>query len=206
MQRLPLASHLFRQIHSSAASVTLRTLRSIKPNLASTHRRAFNSLSARTYAIMSQSHACCTVPPVVTDNYKEKGEYITVDGLKTYTTGDSSAKSAILVVYDIFGFFPQTLQGADILAHGDKEKKYQVFMPGTAYSGLCYRLELTRQQTFSKAHQQIYLGTHQTPTRRARSSASSSTTRLRLRRHSIAFPIFLKRSNLSALASPNGAS
>lgn len=30
---------------------------------------------------------------------------------------------------DIFGFFPQTLQGADILAYGDKEREYQVFMP-----------------------------------------------------------------------------
>lgn len=30
---------------------------------------------------------------------------------------------------DIFGYFPQTLQGADILAYGDKEKKYQVFIP-----------------------------------------------------------------------------
>jgi dienelactone hydrolase len=32
-------------------------------------------------------------------------------------------------VYDIFGFFPQTLQGADILAYGDKERPYQVFIP-----------------------------------------------------------------------------
>ena len=79
---------------------------------------------------MSQSHACCTVPPVITEGYKEKGQCITVDGMKTYATGDSNAKSALLVVYDIFGFFPQTLQGADILAHGDKEKQYQVFMPG----------------------------------------------------------------------------
>jgi hypothetical protein len=34
-----------------------------------------------------------------------------------------------LLSYDIFGFFPQTLQGADILAHGDNERQYQVFMP-----------------------------------------------------------------------------
>ena len=79
---------------------------------------------------MSQSHACCTVPPVVDDGYKEKGQYMTIDGMKTYVTGDSNAKSALLVVYDIFGFFPQTLQGADILAYGDKEKQYQVIMPG----------------------------------------------------------------------------
>lgn len=78
---------------------------------------------------MSQSHACCTVPPIVTENYKEKGQWTTIDGMKTYVTGQSDAKQALLVVYDIFGFFPQTLQGADILASGDSEKKYQVFMP-----------------------------------------------------------------------------
>jgi dienelactone hydrolase len=44
-------------------------------------------------------------------------------------TGDSSAKHAILIIYDIFGFFPQTIQGADILAYGDKERSYRVFMP-----------------------------------------------------------------------------
>lgn len=32
-------------------------------------------------------------------------------------------------IYDIFGFFPQTLQGADIIAHSDKEHPYQVFVP-----------------------------------------------------------------------------
>lgn len=82
----------------------------------------------------TQSHACCTVPPVVGDNYKEKGSWTTVNGLKTYATGSSSAKTGILVVYDIFGFFPQTLQGADIIASGDKENPYQVFMPGEFFS------------------------------------------------------------------------
>lgn len=63
--------------------------------------------------------------------------------LKTYTpesialahtrhpdrTGPADAKHAILIIYDIFGFFPQTLQGADILATSDKERSYQVFIP-----------------------------------------------------------------------------
>jgi hypothetical protein len=44
-------------------------------------------------------------------------------------SGDSNAKYGIFVVYDIFGFFPQTIQGADILAYGNKDRKYQVFMP-----------------------------------------------------------------------------
>lgn len=77
----------------------------------------------------TQSHACCTVPPVQAEGYSPKGDYMTVEGMKTYATGPKDAKSALLVVYDIFGFFPQTIQGADILAHGDKEHQYQVFMP-----------------------------------------------------------------------------
>ncbi|KAK5942222.1 hypothetical protein PMZ80_006177 [Knufia obscura] len=82
---------------------------------------------------MSQtpSKACCNTPPVVSKGYKEKGQYTTVDGLKTYTTGPKSS-SGILVVYDIFGFFPQTLQGADILSgehHSEASRKFQIFMP-----------------------------------------------------------------------------
>lgn len=45
------------------------------------------------------------------------------------TTGPSSASQGILIIYDIFGFFPQTIQGADILAHSDKDHQYQIFMP-----------------------------------------------------------------------------
>lgn len=78
-----------------------------------------------------QSQACCSVPPVVSKGYQQKGEYTDIAGLKTYVTGSSSAKatSAILVVYDIFGYFPQTIQGADILAKGDSEHEHIVFMP-----------------------------------------------------------------------------
>lgn len=36
---------------------------------------------------------------------------------------------SVRVSSDIFGFFPQTLQGADILATADKERKYRVYMP-----------------------------------------------------------------------------
>lgn len=45
-------------------------------------------------------------------------------------TGPSSATSAIFIVYDIFGYSPQVLQGADILAHADDEHhQYQVYIP-----------------------------------------------------------------------------
>lgn len=77
----------------------------------------------------TQSQACCNTPAVVGKGYTPKGDYIEVDGLKTYATGSKDAKLGILVVYDIFGFFNQTLQGADILAYTDKDRQYQVFMP-----------------------------------------------------------------------------
>ena len=47
----------------------------------------------------------------------------------TDITGPSSATSAILMVYDVFGFSSQIQQGADILAYGDKDHEYLVVMP-----------------------------------------------------------------------------
>ncbi|KAH8433318.1 dienelactone hydrolase family protein [Aspergillus melleus] len=76
----------------------------------------------------SISQACCSIPPVVSKGYEPKGEYTTLNGLKTYVTGPESATEAILLIYDIFGFFPQTIQGADILATSPR-RKYRVFMP-----------------------------------------------------------------------------
>jgi len=77
----------------------------------------------------TQSKACCTVPAIVSEGYEPKGEYIEIDGMKTYATGPKDAKQGILIFYDIFGFFSQTIQGADILAYSDSEHPYQVFMP-----------------------------------------------------------------------------
>jgi len=74
----------------------------------------------------TQSEACCNTPAVVSKGYEPKGSYITVDGLKTYVTGPQDAKRGILIVYDIFGFFPQTIQGADILSASSST---QVFIP-----------------------------------------------------------------------------
>ncbi|KAE8149906.1 dienelactone hydrolase family protein [Aspergillus avenaceus] len=78
---------------------------------------------------MSISKACCSIPPVLAKGYQPKGEYITLNGLKTYVVGPEFATDAILLVYDIFGFFPQTLQGADILATSSPIRQYRVFMP-----------------------------------------------------------------------------
>ncbi|KAK2746491.1 hypothetical protein FQN57_003117 [Myotisia sp. PD_48] len=75
------------------------------------------------------SKACCSIPPVVSSGYEKKGQFVTINGMKTYVTGPESATEAILVIYDIFGFFDQTIQGADIIALSDPERKYRVFMP-----------------------------------------------------------------------------
>ncbi|KAI4215530.1 MAG: hypothetical protein LQ351_001999 [Letrouitia transgressa] len=80
-------------------------------------------------AQQGHSAACCTVPPVVAKGYEPKGSYIDLDGMKVYTTGPSSATSAVFIIYDIFGLSSQAIQGADILAHSDKSHQYQVFMP-----------------------------------------------------------------------------
>jgi len=60
--------------------------------------------------------ACKTIPPVVSEGYQEKGSYSQLGGLKTYVTGEPSSKTGVLVVYDIFGYYPQTIQGADIIS------------------------------------------------------------------------------------------
>ena len=44
-------------------------------------------------------------------------------------TGPSNAIKVIIFVYDIFGYFPQTIQGADILSTSHDHEKYLVFMP-----------------------------------------------------------------------------
>jgi hypothetical protein len=59
----------------------------------------------------------------------EESIKLRTDYLPTDVTGSASAKKAIFVIYDVFGFFEQTIQGADILAQGAKGEGYQVFMP-----------------------------------------------------------------------------
>jgi len=79
------------------------------------------------------SKACCDGVPAVNleanpDGYVNKGVYETVNSLKTYVTGPdpSTATKAIVYIYDIFGYQPQTLRGADVLATNTDAT---VFMP-----------------------------------------------------------------------------
>ena len=62
------------------------------------------------------SEACCTTPVAVAEGYVPKGTYRTISETKCYTTGRNTAQKAIYVIYDIFGYTDQTLQGADLLA------------------------------------------------------------------------------------------
>ncbi|KAJ7293185.1 hypothetical protein C8J57DRAFT_1429069 [Mycena rebaudengoi] len=65
--------------------------------------------------IHNTNAACCTIPPVHS-SYTPKGTFKSVgDFTKVYVTGGPS-QTAIVCVYDIFGYFPQTQQGADIIA------------------------------------------------------------------------------------------
>ncbi|KAI5860673.1 hypothetical protein GGS23DRAFT_579744 [Durotheca rogersii] len=75
------------------------------------------------------SEACCNIPPVVAKGYTPKGSHEEIGGFDTYVTGPKDANKGIITIYDIFGYFPQTLQGADILSTSDDSQKYQIFMP-----------------------------------------------------------------------------
>lgn len=61
------------------------------------------------------NEACCTIP-AVESNYVSQGAYEEIAGFKSYVVGDKGSKSAIIGIYDVYGFHPHTEQGADILA------------------------------------------------------------------------------------------
>ncbi|KAI0837893.1 Alpha/Beta hydrolase protein [Hypoxylon sp. FL0890] len=75
------------------------------------------------------SEACCNIPPVVSKGYTAKGTYEDIGGYKSYVTGPKEATKGIIEIFDIFGYYPQTLQGADILATSDHKQQYKVFIP-----------------------------------------------------------------------------
>ncbi|KAJ4393338.1 hypothetical protein N0V93_002546 [Gnomoniopsis smithogilvyi] len=79
-------------------------------------------------ATHGHSQACCNTPAVNSSGYIAKGSYSHIGGMKTYITGTEEPTKGIVSIYDIFGFFDQTIQGADILALNGYQK-YKVFMP-----------------------------------------------------------------------------
>ncbi|KAI1415497.1 hypothetical protein F5Y13DRAFT_156162 [Hypoxylon sp. FL1857] len=90
-------------------------------------------LQSAKMSTMPASHghneACCNIPPVVSEGYVAKGSYTELGSYKTYVTGPADAEKGIIVIYDIFGYFDQTLQGADLLATGKKSQQHKVFIP-----------------------------------------------------------------------------
>ncbi|KAG8748636.1 hypothetical protein FRC10_000027 [Ceratobasidium sp. 414] len=68
--------------------------------------------------IHNSNTACCSIPPVIPkDNRLLKGEYKPYGPfIKAYVVGKPGTGKAIIGIYDIFGYYPQTIQGADILA------------------------------------------------------------------------------------------
>ncbi|KAF8525185.1 alpha/beta-hydrolase [Hysterangium stoloniferum] len=79
-----------------------------------------------TTKIHNSNTACCSIPPV-RSSYEPKGSFKAYAGFsKTYQTGPEGTSRALIAVYDIFGFWPQTQQGADILA---ETLQVRVIMP-----------------------------------------------------------------------------
>lgn len=106
---------------NSAATYSTR----LNSGLLSTHAAKMSTMPAS----HGHNEACCNIPPVVSSGYTAKGAYVEIDGFKAYTTGPEDATKGIVVIYDIFGYFEQTLQGADILATSDDHHKYRVVIP-----------------------------------------------------------------------------
>ncbi|EMD41592.1 hypothetical protein CERSUDRAFT_110169 [Gelatoporia subvermispora B] len=77
--------------------------------------------------VHNDNAACCSIPPVKSD-YTPKGTFKAYGPFsKVYVTGPATpTKLSLICVYDIFGFKPQTQQGADILA---EQLNAQVLMP-----------------------------------------------------------------------------
>ena len=64
------------------------------------------------------------VSPIIGPPYAGKGEFIDTNGIDVYTAGPAEATKAIFMIYDIFGYSSQILEGADKLA-----EHYRIFMP-----------------------------------------------------------------------------
>ncbi|KAF2770653.1 hypothetical protein EJ03DRAFT_342684 [Teratosphaeria nubilosa] len=65
------------------------------------------------------------IPPVLPDKYDPKGTYEQLGGI----AGPSTASKGLISIFDPFGFASRTMQGADILAFGHKNRGVNVFVP-----------------------------------------------------------------------------
>ncbi|KAF3916546.1 hypothetical protein ABW20_dc0102145 [Dactylellina cionopaga] len=62
------------------------------------------------------SQACMCTPSIVLQGYNAKGVYQQTSDQKIYVTGPPNAKSAIIFIYDAFGYSNQVLIAADLLS------------------------------------------------------------------------------------------
>jgi len=96
-----------------------------------------NHIKMSTAHVHNTNTACCSIPPVLSD-YTPKGIFRAFGAFdKVYVTGPENHDTAIVCVYDIFGYFPQTQQGADIIA---STLKTTVYMPDF-FNGKPYPLD-----------------------------------------------------------------
>ena len=58
--------------------------------------------------------SCCQIPPVV-DEYQPKGRMEQIASFDCYTVGPADADKVVICVYDVFGFWASTKQGADLV-------------------------------------------------------------------------------------------
>ncbi|KAI5123735.1 hypothetical protein M0805_000328 [Coniferiporia weirii] len=80
------------------------------------HRTMSSAPSTGAQRVVNANPACCSIAPVQSD-YTPKGVFKQFAGFnRVYVTGVQSSDTVIVSVYDIFGFYPQTQQGADKLA------------------------------------------------------------------------------------------
>ncbi|VDC01965.1 unnamed protein product [Peniophora sp. CBMAI 1063] len=92
--------------------MSLTRLRAIASHL--TH--APHSARAASMTIHNDNAGCCS-QPAASSTYTPRGIYVPFAGFKrVYITGPKESSIAIISIYDIFGFKPQTQLGADMLA------------------------------------------------------------------------------------------
>ncbi|TCD68823.1 hypothetical protein EIP91_009690 [Steccherinum ochraceum] len=116
-----------------------------------------STVSTMSTTVHNTNEACCTRPPVVS-NYTPKGTYTSYGGFKkVYVTGPANRGDTVLVcVYDVFGFKPQTQQGADILA---AQLNIQILMPDFFEDGAAWLLSQYPPKTDEqKANIQKFFG------------------------------------------------
>ncbi|KGO40374.1 Dienelactone hydrolase [Penicillium expansum] len=92
------------------------------------------------------SQACCNTPPKGEPAVVSEDQIDQAAGVNLYVFGDRKAKRGVVLVYDIFGLYPQTKQGAALLA---KELDCLVIIPDF-FNGEAANIEWVGMDTAEK--------------------------------------------------------